>query len=640
MARLCYRPRVLGGESNWWRRLLAILFIFSVGIGLLGCSRNEKKSSGIIKPGQSASVEVFNGKDASLESADGLLRITIPGTALSGDGKLTVTGAKNEDGQLGWTVDLSGGASLTGEATMRFARPKTDPGEPDPLVLSAPTPKDDASLAPNQSADEKEIVVTTDHFSFWFVPDWKKMLSTATNWVGDKIDAAFSMATVEKKPRCADESVVQDMGYQVSSSKGRRVYWCLGADGDTVVLKVVNGRGYGVSAESTPGLAVKEAKRSDLLGMLGELLKSPPSKPGNSVNLMASGDQITYSLSGTAKTGLMVKPDAGAYLLSALQYSVETVTMFFDKVQASTPMKKMLTALEGEQCMQSLTSMATTDLDTSADASKFFGDALEMAFSCVADSVDDIEMGPINKLWVQPIMWLMQGISTAANGIVAVIDSFDVNGYQVIITPPAVPATKRIVIDPFTSGGLSSGWTLDRSNDNRQPIDCTYDDGSSNAVGPNTHSCGTTADSASACWAGRTNSNELWCLDTFDPNSRQLWVAPAVNVTPTPTPKTPQPLFLELSDGSRWTYRISGATDMPPDGYYIAYYCLNEVGVCNGTNSRGYYRSILGPEKGGTVDTSKPAWRVRVSEVGVTNGAFQPMTWMNVRTAWFMAGRH
>ena len=478
----------------------------------------------------------------------------------------------------------------------------------------------------------------TDHFSFWFMPDWDGQLQLAKARALDRLDAALSVTTADKHPQCAGEAEARRRGYQVLSDNGRRVYWCLGIESDEVVLKTVNGRGYGTSAEYTPGLAIKDSKANDLVGTVASFIKSPPSRRDNSVALMASGDQITYSVTGSSTMGVMVRPDAGAYLLTALQFGVDTLLMVADRVGASPTKRKLLAALQASQCLQAMTEMASTDLEAPSDVVRFFKSAIDASFDCVGDVVEDIDLGPINNLIVAPLLWLFDGVNTAVQGVVAGFETLDTSGYQITVTPPASPPTEQQVIDPFTSSGLKPGWTIDRSGmASGSPIDCDYDPGSLNAVGPSTHSCGTTADSANACWTAQVSTAELWCVNSFDLDSRELRAVPATNVNDdTPTPAKPKPLFLELSDGSRWFYRIGGAWDAGPAGFEPIYGCLNKVGICAGKNERGYYRQIVSDGSG--IDDSQPTWRVHVGETGSPTDPLLPPVWMEVRTAWFIAG--
>jgi hypothetical protein len=195
------------------------------------------------------------------------------------------------------------------------------------------------------------------------------------------------------------------------------------------------------------------------------------------------------------------------------------------------------------------------------------------------------------------------------------------------------------LIDPFTATGLKPGWRLGRSYQGGYYVDCAYDHASPNAVGPSTHWCGGTADAANACWSGQFSTAELWCLNTFDMDDRTLRVIDATNVNDdTPSPEEPDPLFLQLKDGSRWFYRIGGAWGGRADGLNPVYGCINDVGVCgtrpNGTD--GYL--ILIGDGVPMIDMSHDTWRVRIGLFGDPRHEFPPPTWVEVSRAWFIAG--
>ena len=271
--------------------------------------------------------------------------------------------------------------------------------------------------------------------------------------------------------------------------------------------------------------------------------------------------------------------------------------------------------------------MATTDLKTPAEVTSFFDDPLGASFDCVAEVIDDIDLRPILNLVVAPLVWLFSGLATVAHGLIAVGDIvLDLNGYRIIVTPPAAAATAMTVIDPFTrSGRLQRGWRLDRPYyDPSSPIDCYGDStgqASPNAVGPGTHVCGATADGASACWLSPRAEPELWCLDPFDANDRALTVRAVTSYEyRTPTPTDPSPLFLELSDGSMFWYRIGGAWDGRADGLVPVYGCANKVSVC-GAPGENVILSGQGVEM---IDELHPAWRVHVGLIGDVTQSFPP----------------
>ena len=114
------------------------------------------------------------------------------------------------------------------------------------------------------------------------------------------------------------------------------------------LLKVVNARGYGVATEHTPGLDVVRRDRGGLLDITAELLTPRETGDDNTVVLQGGGDQIHFGVSTTEpRMGVMVQPDPGAYLLSALDFAVATYTMVMERVGVSGATDKLLTVLKG-----------------------------------------------------------------------------------------------------------------------------------------------------------------------------------------------------------------------------------------------------------------------------------------------------
>lgn len=193
--------------------------------------------------------------------------------------------------------------------------------------------------------------------------------------------------------------------------------------------------------------------------------------------------------------------------------------------------------------------------------------------------------------------------------------------------------TTVTTINPFTSTGLKTGWKLDRSNPNNIMVSCYG--ASANAVGPGTLTCGITADGANACWRGDSAEPEVWCLDTFDPESKTLRVLPATDVPQrTEAPEEAEPLFLELEDGSIWFDRYGGAWGGRADGLVGIAGCINDVGICAGKNTM-----LLASHDAPGIDRSGKYWKVKAGELGDPGVDYPEPTSMTVSRAWFMSGR-
>lgn len=408
------------------RRLPVVIVVGCSGLWLGACSHGQQLEAHPVSSGQANVVH----------SADGGVSVDIPGASISGPGTLTIARVRGPNGGDGWSINLRD-ASLVGAATIHFAMPKLSPDEPIPVVAYSESVGGPRSIASEGVRDGEQLLVTTNHFSNWFVDRWNDVRDAATKWLGSQIDGLASLGS-GSQPACPGEQDIRNDGYTVTSDSGKRVYWCLGKDNGAPVLKVVNGRGYGVAAEHTPGLTVTHVDAKDLLGHADELLKPPPSLPANGVDLLAGGGGIDYAMNnnGRPEEGVMVTPNAGAYLLSALDFGVGTYAMVLERIGAKDSIGKLKTTLAGEQCLASYTGMATTNLQGPGDVAGFFSNALKMALDCAGMALKDADLGPIISGVVAPIVWVVDGVKAAVNGLIGAADSLDTSGYRITITRP------------------------------------------------------------------------------------------------------------------------------------------------------------------------------------------------------------
>ena len=377
------------------------------------------------------------GESTSVTAPDGKVRVEIPGAALEGDGTLRIEAISNSAGGQGWLIELEG-TQLTGTATIRFATTPLLPGEPMPLVSYETASRGGERLiADGVAVEGSEIVVRTTHFSNWFVDRWNELLEWVKRDLVERMDAAMSISK-DRAPKGDGEREARAAGYAVTSDSGNRVYWCFGLQGGKPILKVVNARGFGVAVERSPGVTVTYRDADDALGIIAKLVTLAPSEAGNRVELLASGNRAEFGFAGAATTvGVRISPDPGGYLLSALQYGLSTYLTIVGKIPGAGDLKsadRLAAALQGSQCLSSFTSMATTSLDTAQQVTQFFSQALAMSFDCIALGAKELVAGPVG-LVVEGVMWILSGLKTASDGIVAALDTaFDFDGYQIVVS--------------------------------------------------------------------------------------------------------------------------------------------------------------------------------------------------------------
>lgn len=197
------------------------------------------------------------------------------------------------------------------------------------------------------------------------------------------------------------------------------------------------------------------------------------------------------------------------------------------------------------------------------------------------------------------------------------------------------PTTLVTNINPLTSSGaLRKGWTIAEVA-NGDAVNCAYDQGSPSAVSPGTHRCGSTADSTDACWTSPRYAGMILCL--FDPFTNVLHERWAVDVPKsTPAAARPEPVGLELYDGTRWRLRVGGAWGGRKDGLVGAYSCYPDA-FCDYAKT-GKDIVIL-TESGSTLDTSTQPWTVRVGELGSPQTDYPPPKTVKVRKALYISAR-
>lgn len=201
-------------------------------------------------------------------------------------------------------------------------------------------------------------------------------------------------------------------------------------------------------------------------------------------------------------------------------------------------------------------------------------------------------------------------------------------------TAPGVPsaaATQVRVLRPITAdGSLAPGWTIDMSSATA-PIDCSSDEGSPSAVGPGTHGCGDTTDSCQAAFTSAKHPGLVLCLYGAWDTVLHARKAQGLPGHPAAAPATPEPLGLELVDGTRWWRRIGGAWGGRADDYVGAYGCASPS-----CGPAGKDIVVLVKDQP-AVDRSTPVWTVKVGELGDPSKSYPPPVTVGVWAAWFIA---
>ncbi|MFC8526834.1 hypothetical protein [Nocardia sp. NPDC057227] len=589
-----------------WRLIArCVVPLLCTALALAGCSGPPEVSGTAVAPDTDNVIRAENG-----------VVVEIPGAALSGAGRVRVTSARTPDGADGWSIELDG-ATLTGSATLRFPIGELAPGEPAPLVTFAESPDGPRTIAANARVENGEVVVDTTHFSFWLAERWNEFAGAATSWLHDRIHDLG----VGSPPNCPGEQAVRDDGYTVTSDSGDRVFWCLGTDAGSPLLRTVNARGYGAAFEYTPGLRVARTDRKQLLSHVAELLSPAPTLPGNRVELVPPGNSVDFVASPHVRgtSGVMVTPHPGAYLLTALDVAFGLYEMLLKRAGAGGAVGALDQTLQGAACLDGFTALAVAELP--ADPTGYFVRALDMALDCAATALSGAELGPINAFVVAPILWVVGAIRAALDGAIGALDSLDPSGYRIIVTAPRRPTEVVEVVAVDESGNPLSDWSVRTGA--RGPLDCSYPYPAKSSRGRDIVQCGGTADGAHTCWIepdrqGLTCAFDVWAKEFLAYRARAP--IPAV-----PGADGPSPEWLELDDGTRCSQRHGGAWGGRADDLRGAYGC------------DGVPYVVLTEYDVPAVDTSAPEWTVRVGELGDPREKFPPPTVRAVTRAYFTA---
>lgn len=230
---------------------VALLCVLAIGLVITGVWSPPWVAGAT--PTADGSIAVTQGKDVTLPSRDGSPEVTIPGSAISGEGWLHVKPVELPENRSGWAINMDG-ALLIGKATLVFKNIVED-GEPTPLVGFNENLSDRIQYVLDAEVSGGDLVVRTTHFSNRLTQGWDSLMDQARG----ELDRIYRDFGIGEQPQCGLEAEARAGGVSVTSDSGGRVQWCLGRkpDGSTV-LKVNNSRGYAVSAERTPGLTIAD----------------------------------------------------------------------------------------------------------------------------------------------------------------------------------------------------------------------------------------------------------------------------------------------------------------------------------------------------------------------------------------------
>ncbi|MGI5180528.1 hypothetical protein ACQEVZ_29860 [Dactylosporangium sp. CA-152071] len=472
--RLADRPGVVRVGGSYGRGMLArplVLLLLAPLALVAGCSSHKPAS---------AAVDVAPGKSAALVMPGGA-RVDVPLSAVSASGRLTGTVVSSPppapdglafDGQVfDFRLD---GATLTApvKVSLPAAVPDGDQG-PDVAVLAYYDPTSNSWQAAEAQYDPgaHTVVGQSPHLSVWaaFRVDTGKILEGA----GDLLKGFFGAAEKARQPNCPHQDQATVHGVTVASDSGNLVKWCAGVDDQGApVLQVADNRQYSVEIDYPDGWTVRRLGDADpmvdqAVNFVSSLLTTTPS--GTRAVIVPGGHTVQFTLppggSGQAET----RPSTPAYLMDALMYGLDTLTMTFTKLpwgpkpSVSTSAKALKLALDAKDCFSSFEGLIRNEVADGHSAGVLFRDAAKYAVGCLEKGWEIAYgyKGILGTFLIKVALWLVDGIRLAINGVQAAVDNLIYwRSYRIKVTVPASIALADASVAGIATGG--SGQEVER----------------------------------------------------------------------------------------------------------------------------------------------------------------------------------
>ena len=182
---------------------------------------------------------------------------------------------------------------------------------------------------------------------------------------------------------------------------------------------------------------------------------------------------------------------------------------------------------------------------------------------------------------------------------------------------PVSGPTQVSTLRPFArGGGAAAGWTIDGDDAGVAQIDCTAAQPSPSAVDDGILYCTPAAAAADTCYVAPRTNDALCLVDPFSRRVAHYTTKPNSDYN-VDHPMDPQPLGLQLDDGTQCRLRNGGAwtrQSQHPD--YVGYYTCG-----SGSSSSAVWAAPNSQTAG--IDTSSNTWTV---QVGTSDGALQQHT--------------
>ena len=424
--------------------------------------------------------------------------------------------------------------------------------------------------------------------TFDSVKNWSgEQLAQAADWMFYSVGKVFDVRV--EGPACdsgAPEWV--DSVIHIADNRNNSIRFCSGHDGkqpDILVLKARVNRGFAFTATITPKLAWRY-NSTDAKGMWDQLIPwlTPDQAMKDAVFAAAGGDpRLLVGAGEELSLGLAEAEVRKLRDTEVLVLTPPTPLVFLSSLLAQLLMQDGM--LKDESSLTAIISLAACAADVKKANADDVLSIAKAALTCLQTRSDDIA-----RLTAQAMGKAGRSPKTAgaAAGLVARVSIYlaligpvfsSMNYAAETVTPKdsrnvsvfakTRKKTEVIVVNILdATGNLKPGYTLDDQSSG-EPIDCRYDEGSPVALSGHTHDCGSVADNTFACWVVPDQSGDVYCL--FNPWNQEVVRRSTIGLADTSAPTDPAPFAVELDDGTRWFYRVGGAWDAVPDGFYATY---------------------------------------------------------------------
>ncbi|MGI5241132.1 hypothetical protein [Dactylosporangium sp. CA-139066] len=442
-----------------------LVLLLLAPLAVTGCSSHKPAPV-------TATVDVAPGKAAALVLPGGA-RVDVPAAAVSGNGRLTGSVVSSPppapdglafDGQV-FDFHLDG-ATLTAPVTVSLpaAVPSGDQG-PDIAVLAYFDPASNAWQPAEAQYDPGAHAVagSSPHLSVWaaFRVDASKLLDGA----GDLLKGFFGATEKAQQPACPHQDQATAHGITVASDSGNLVKWCAGVDDQgAAVLQVADNRQYSVEIDYPAGWALRRLGDADpvvdqAVNYVSSLLTTTPS--GTKAVIVPGGHTVQFTVppgsSGQAET----RPSSPAYLMDALMYGLDTLTMTLGRLpwgpkpDLSTSAKALKLAFDAKDCFSSFDGLIRNEVTDGHSAGVLFRDATKYAIGCLEKAWEIAYgfKGAVGTFLIKIGLWLVDGLRLVINGVQAALDNLIYwRSYRIKVT-----VLSSVVLADASVAGVATG---------------------------------------------------------------------------------------------------------------------------------------------------------------------------------------